>query len=104
MVDVVNDGSATVVDGTVEVEDEGGGATVELGSSWAFDVEQALANRSAAVATPARLSDQKEPLSSIDSRREPTGLPPQFLVALPTIPNGFLARRVVFHRTSITFT
>jgi len=104
VVDVVDDGLATVVDGTVDVEDEGGDATVEVGTTWVVDVEQALTSRSAAVATPARLSDQKEPLSSIDSRRELTGLPPQFLVALSTIPNGFLARRVVFHRTSITFT
>ena len=76
MVDVVDDGLTTVVDGTVEVEDEGGGATVEVGTTRAFDVEHALTKRSAAVATPARLSDQKEPLSSIDSRRELTGLPP----------------------------
>jgi hypothetical protein len=46
--------------------------------------EQALMNSSAAIATPGRLNDRKEPLSPIDSCRGLTGLPP-FSVALPNI-------------------
>jgi hypothetical protein len=40
--------------------------------------EQALMNRSAAIATPGRLNDRKGSLSPVDSRRGLTGLPPIF--------------------------
>ena len=103
--DVVDGGSVRVVD--VDVDAEGVAVeveTVESGGSPAdTEGEQAARKRSAAPAAPARLSDQKEPPSPPDRRRELTK-PPQCLVALRTLPNGFLARRVVFHRTSITLT
>ena len=83
-VDVVDGVEVATVEVVVVVEDAG----ADEGVTTVVDVlvgEQELMNNSAAITTPGRLNDRKGSPSPIDSRRELTGLPPQFSVVLPNI-------------------